>query len=138
MNAKPFAYVYACYDPKILDGIYTWCKERFGEANFILAPDPGAAINFVSPKILGTPEIVLSQMDLAHTKVHAPLDMIVLINHSSCGAYADAGATFPDAPTEEARHKNDLEQAKKIVEEKFPGVPVEIHYFLKAEQRFAW
>jgi hypothetical protein len=138
MSDTPFAYVYCCYDPTIRDGLLAWCNAQFGPAHFIFDADPGAAKNLVAPVRFTFPEMILWKIELAHTIVHPPLDVIVLINHSACGAYAAAGITFADVRQETERHKSDLERAADLLRNKIPGVPIAMHYYLKQEQRFAW
>ena len=132
-----FGYVYACYDPAIRDEILAFCNERFGKGNYFFDTDPGAVKNLVDPRVQSDADFVVWKMQLA-AKVH-PYTVVLLINHSICGAYADAGITFDSADVETARHKDDLEKAIVLLQSRLSqDVKIERHYFLKKEQQFAW
>lgn len=137
MDHKLFAYVYTCYDPKILNKLIEYCDECFGKGNYIFDADPGAVKNLVSPSHVHALSFVLWKMKLAHEKVHL-VDIFLLINHSLCGAYAADGATFDDRQKEMEFHTNELQKAEKLVTDNFPAVPIETHFFLKEEQKMAW
>ena len=132
-----FAYVYSCYDPAIRDEILKVSEERFGKGNYFFDTDPGAAKNLIAPRNVTDTDFVLWKMQLA-AKVH-PYTHVLIINHSACGAYADAGVTFESAEKEAAYHKDQLEKAVAMLQSQLPqNVKIEQHYFLKKEQQFAW
>ena len=134
-SSKEFAYVYTCYDPAIRDGILQYCEERFGHKNYFLDADPGAVKNFVFPRAKTDTDFVLYKIHLA-LKVH-PYTHLLLINHSICGAYADAGISFTDPQTERQYHKSQLQEAEEFLKgEIASGIKIETHYFLKQEQKF--
>ena len=136
-SSHEFGYVYACYDPAIRDGVLKYCEKRFGKGNYFFDTDPGAARNLAHPRKESDADFVMWKMRLA-AKVH-PYTHLLLINHSICGAYADAGIIFESADAEQARHKNDLEHAADLLKSKLPaGIKIETRYFLKKEQQFAW
>ena len=139
MNDQPheFGYVYACYDPAIRDGILAYCNERFGRGNYFFDTDPGAVKNLVAPRAETDADFIVWKMQLA-AKVH-PYTHLLIINHSICGAYADAEITFENTNAETAYHKDHLERAIALLQQKLPqDVKIEQHYFLKKEQQFAW
>lgn len=53
------------------------------------------------------------------------VDTIYLLNHEDCGAYGDMDFTAVD---EINQHKNDLEDARKIILDKFPNVEVKLYF----------
>lgn len=139
MSEQPheFGYVYTCYDPKIRDEILRYCEKRFGKENYFFDSDPGAAMNLVSPRQPSFTDFVLWKIGLA-AKVH-PYTVFLVINHSVCGAYADAGMIFVAPEVEAAHHKSELEKAVAMLKKNLPAnVKIEHHYFLKQEQKFAW
>ena len=139
MNDQPheFGYVYACYDPAIRDEILKYCDKRFGKENYFFDTDPGAVKNLIAPRESTDTDFIIHKVQLA-AKVH-PYTVVVLINHSICGAYADAGITFENTDAETAYHKDHLERAIALLQPKLPqDVKIEQHYFLKKEQQFAW
>ena len=138
MEKKPFAYVYTCYDPNIRDALIAYCEEHYGNKHYIFDPDPGAVKTLVSPNDVANPRIVLAKMKLAHEKVHSPVDVIVLINHTSCGAYADSGVTFTDPAAEQEFHAHELATAERLVQDNFPDIRIETHFFSKEEQKMVW
>lgn len=133
---KEYAYVYTCYDPLIRDAILVYCDERFGKGNYFFDPDPGAVKNFIRPEQKSDTDYVLRKMILA-MKVH-PYNIMLVINHSACGAYADAGIRFTSPEAESAYHKAEMEQAIEFLTSKFPNIKIEQHYFMKIEQKFKW
>ncbi|GEM_PF-6946488 len=136
-QSHEFGYVYACYDPAIRDEILRYCEERFGKGNYFFDTDPGAIKNLVAPRKATDTDFVVWKMQLA-AKVH-PYTHMLLINHSICGAYADAGIIFTDADAEKKHHKDDLEHAVVQLSSQLPrDVKIEHHYFLKKEQQFLW
>ena len=132
-----FAYIYSCYDPAIRDEILKASEERFGKGNYFFDTDPGAVKNLVAPRAKTDIDFVLYKIQLG-VKVH-PYTHLLLINHSNCGAYADAGISFVSPETEAAYHKTQLEDAVALLKKKLPNnITIEHHYFLKKEQQFAW
>lgn len=139
MNEQPheFGYVYTCYDPMIRDEILEFCDKRFGKGNYFFDCDPGGAKNLVFARDTHDIDFVLYKMQLA-AKVH-PYTVVLLINHSVCGAYSDAGMVFTVPDLETAYHKIQLESAVTFLKDKLAhGISIEHHYFLKKEQKFAW
>ena len=131
-----YGYVYTCYDPKIRDQVLANCDERFGKGNFFFDTDPGAVMNFTRPENPSFTDFILWKMNLA-VKVH-PFNVMLLINHSACGAYADAGITFTSPEAESAYHKAEMERTVEMLAQKFPDVKIEHKFFLKPEQKFKW
>lgn len=136
-SSHEFGYIYACYDPAIRDELLRYCEQRFGKGNYFFDADPGAVKNLVNPRKTTDADFVVWKMQLA-AKVH-PYTVLLLINHSVCGAYADGGVTFENTDAEKDHHKNDLEHAVAMLASQLASdVKIEHHYFLKKEQQFAW
>lgn len=131
-----FAYVLACGDPKIRHELNRVFDARFGQSGYFWLPELGGAKDLISPEVVGDVKRLLLKMRRAH-KVH-PFGLVVLVNHSICGAYRLAGHAFADLQTEERFHVEQLKAAEEVVRKNFPRVEVEVHYFLKNEQRMAW
>jgi len=66
-------------------------------------------------------EFLFKQIALS-TKLHA-IKEIYLIHHMDCGAYGGHGA-FATLAEERAKQTADLEQARQIITNKFPGLAV--------------
>jgi len=132
-----FAYVLACGDPKIRQRITRELDNRFGgPENYFWLPELGGVKDLVSPATQSDGERLLRKIETA-ASIH-PFGLIILINHSACGAYRLAGFTFDDSRKEEAFHIEELKKAEALLKEKFPGIAIERHYFLKEEGRMAW
>jgi carbonic anhydrase len=87
----------------------------------------GAAQDIVRPKP-GFDESLFRDSEVS-AKLHEA-EFIYLVNHEDCGAYKDF--KFGSKTEELERHKADLREAKRILEEKFRGVNVKICFaFLK-------
>lgn len=134
--AQGFAYILTCVDPANLDTLVKIFNRRFGKGNYFMPTELGGVKSLVSPEKKSDKEFILRKMKTA-AKVHA-FDIVLLINHSNCGAYRLAGHTFKNADEEADFHKKEMLAAAKVVSKNFPGVKIEIAYFLKAKQKMAW
>ena len=130
------AYVYACFDPRVWPFLAEIFDARFGRYNYFFDLDPGAVKNLVSPSDSHLPKIVMAKIKAAFT-LHR-FGILVLVNHSKCGAYKLAGKEFADAEKEENFHKRELARTVRLIKKEFPKMIVEIHYFLKEEGRMKW
>lgn len=132
-----FAYVLACADPKIRGPLTRHFDNRFGKERYFWVPELGGVKDLVSPVSDAFREHILAKMADA-AKVH-PFGLIILINHSNCGAYRLGEIMFDDSKKEEAFHTEELKKAGGAVRARFPSVAVELHYCLKEEGgRLAW
>lgn len=131
-----FAYVLACGGPKIRREFTRIFDARFGQESYFWLPELGGVKDLIDPDTAGDNRRLLRKMRKA-LEVHT-FGLVVLVNHSNCGVYRLAGHTFPDPQTEERFHAEQLKVAEDITRKNFPKIAVEIHYFLKAEQRMAW
>lgn len=64
--------------------------------------------------------------DLAVSVELHQVQTIHLIGHEDCGAYAHF--KFPDRETELVQHQADLRQARRIIQQRFPGVTVLLRF----------
>lgn len=131
-----FAYVLACGDPEIKIPLTKIFDARFGPKNYFWLPQLGGVKKISSPQKSSQTEGVFDDIEMAQ-KVH-PFGLIIVINHSDCGAYRLAGMTFETAEAEETHHRAELNKSVAVVLERFPNMEVETHYFLKKEQKMAW
>lgn len=131
-----FAYVLVCLDPKIKDPLSRIFSSRFGAANYFMPTELGGVKDLLSPEVESDKDRLIRKMKMAY-RVH-PFGLIVLVNHSNCGAYNLTGHTFADPSEEEKFHTEELKKAVAVIKKAFPEVAVEYHYFLKDEQRLAW
>lgn len=127
-------YVYTCFDPLVRPRVSRIFERRFGRHNVFIDSDPGAVKNLVAPQQPSDTDFVLWKMQAAY-KLH-PFDIIILVNHSNCGAYKLAGESFTDSGVEEEFHRRQLQTAQRILNKRFPNVKVDVHYFLKDKQKF--
>ena len=133
---KPFPYILACVDPAIRDALILLFNKKFGKKHYFMPTEIGGVKDLLSPDDPEDKKHLLRKMRKA-AKIHE-FDLIILVNHSDCGAYRLAGHNFRESKKEEAFHRAEMEAAAKILKKEFPGIPVKIHYFLKAEQKMAW
>jgi hypothetical protein len=132
-----FAYILSCGDPKIRQRLTIELDRRFGGPDkYFWLPELGGVKNLSSPDTENDRQNILKKIKTA-AKIH-PFELMLLINHSDCGAYRLQGQTFDDSRKEEAYHAEELRRAEEIIKCEFPGLIVERHYFLKKEQRMAW
>jgi len=138
MNIKNqlFAYVLACGDPAIKIPLTRNFDNRLGPKGYFWLPELGGVKNIVSPQEKTYRDYVLQKIRDAQN-VH-PFGLILLVNHSQCGAYKLARITFEDSQKEEAFHAEELKKAEEVLKKEFPELVVERHYFLKDKQRLAW
>lgn len=135
-NKKEFAYILTCVDPAIRDALVSIFNKRFGKGNYFMPAELGGVKSLVRPEKKSDKEFVLRKMKTA-AKVHS-FEVIVLVNHSGCGAYRLAGHVFESKDEEEAFHAGEMKKAKAILQKKFPEVKIETAYFLKVKQKMAW
>ncbi len=97
-------------------------KELGGECDLITRG--GAIQDLVRPQSEGFKDAVIRDLTVS-VKKHS-VTKIILLNHEDCGAYE--AMDFEARERELTQHTKDLEEAKKIVEETFPGVEVLLYF----------
>lgn len=136
MSEKQHAYILTCVDPANQAELRRIFTERFGEGNFFMPDELGGVRDLVSPDKESDREHLIRKMKEC-AMVH-PISIFVLVNHSICGKYRLSGHTFDDAGVEGGFHTGELTRGREFLQKEFPGIPIEIHYFLKKEQKMAW
>ena len=136
MSELNFASVMACADPAIRGALTRHFDNRFGQRDYFWLPKLGGVKDLLSPDEPAFRDYILAEIQKAQ-KVHS-FGLVVLVNHSLCGAYTLDDKKFDNPKEEETFHSNELKQAEVGIREAFPKMAVERHYFLKTEQRMAW
>lgn len=131
-----FAYVLACGDPEIKLPLTRIFDQRFGPKGYFWLPELGGAKKLSSPDDGGQRKNLLRDIRDAHS-IHT-FGLMILVNHSICGKYKLSGRSFDDPQREKEFHTEELKKATEVIKKEFPNLAVEIHYFLKSEQRMAW
>ncbi len=103
------AVIVHCIDFRIQKYLDPWIKKDYGCCNYDRVSLAGGVSDF---------DYVLKQISISE-KLH-DIKKIVLINHEDCGAYGSEGNY--------ARHKSDLEEAKRKLDSVFPALDIEIYY----------
>lgn len=134
MKDHKYKYIYTCYDPLVWPEVV---KIFAGDGKSFFSADPGAVKNIISPYEKGFKDFIFWRIKIAHEKLH-PLEKVILVNHSNCGAYQLSGITFNDAKVEEEFHRKELKKAAAVVKNMLPSLKIEIHYFSKSEQCIVW
>ncbi|MFO3797985.1 MAG: carbonic anhydrase [Anaerolineales bacterium] len=109
MSAHTHALVVHCIDFRLQKYLDPWLLERFGYDHFDRVSLAGGVFDFYA---------VLRQIEISDRLHH--IKKVVLINHEDCGAYGQEDSY--------ARHKADLEEAKRKIEALFPHLDVETYY----------
>lgn len=90
----------------------------------------GSVQDIVRPSEAGFKETIIRDLNVS-AKLH-DADVICLVNHADCGAYASQ-FKFNSSEEEFAQHKKDLEAAADILKGEYPGKTFRLFYFkLKA------
>ena len=89
----------------------------------------GAIQDLVRPPEKGYYDSVLRDTDVS-ARLHEATT-IYLINHEECGAYG--GMKFSSREEEIEQHRSDLQKAKEIISQQFPGKEIKL-YFAELEE----
>ena len=84
----------------------------------------GGVQDLARPKESGFDASLLRDSEVS-AKLHS-CSTIYLINHEDCGAYASM--EFNNREEELEQHKNDLQEAKKLLSDNFPEIQVETYF----------
>ncbi|MGE5297560.1 MAG: carbonic anhydrase [Acidobacteriaceae bacterium] len=116
-------FVLSCIDPR-----FRHATQEFVEQTFRVAPeeydhktDAGGCRELKKENFPGAAAWIEKNIEIGC--MHHGTETIVLVNHLDC-AYYGGSAAFPDAETELATHREDLESARKILGMKFPDAAV--------------
>ena len=103
------AFVVACIDFRFQKFIKKWLEENFQNKTYDYVGFAGATKNF---------DIIMGQLDISVRLHH--ISQVVLIHHEECGAYG--------AESTHDRHAEDLKKARKLINEKYPQLKVDLFY----------
>ena len=103
------AVIVHCIDFRFQKYLDAWIIEHFGHCNYDRVSLAGGVFDF---------DYILKQISISE-QLH-DINQIVLVNHEDCGAYGAEGNY--------ARHKSDLEEAKRKLDALFPALEVVIYY----------
>ncbi|MDP3710579.1 MAG: hypothetical protein Q8R29_02530 [bacterium] len=131
-----FVYVLTCVDPANIDTLVKIFNHRFGKGNYFMPGELGGVKVLVDPAKKTDREFVLNKIKTSD-RVHK-IDLILLVNHSGCGAYRLAGHVFENKDEEESFHAGEMKKASTLLQKKFPDTKLETGYFLKKEQKMTW
>lgn len=122
--------VLLCIDYRFWPQALPILEKKYGD--FDLIEIAGSSKNLTSPLEKEDKIALLENIGIS-VKLHHP-HKIILTNHTDCGAYGGS-KKFKSHDEEIEFHKEELVKAKKIIEEKFPDLPVETELFtLKGEK----
>jgi carbonic anhydrase len=108
----------SCIDFRFQSAVVKFAADQGLTGSYDLFSIAGTQKNFLNPE---TQAIALRQVELSQ-KLHG-ITQVYLVAHKDCGAYGGSAA-FADSNAEDQTYFNDLEQAKKIINEKFPDLLV--------------
>lgn len=111
-----------CIDFRFVGAMDDFIRTRFGVEKYDLITLGGTQKNLAQPASEEVKSFVLRQFEISQA-LHKT-DQAILIAHYDCGAYGGLAAFDNDPAKERAKHVEDLRTAKKILEEKFPGLEV--------------
>lgn len=117
------ALVLTCIDFRFHNQLEKLLQDKVCQS-FDLKTDAGAVKQLVSGKA-AVRDWILQNIEIAR-KLHQ-IKKVVLVNHRDCGAYG-GDAAFANHRAQVNFHKNQLEEATKIIQEKFPDLKVETYF----------
>lgn len=118
-NAKCQALVISCSDFRFVSAQRQARLDLGLENAYDLLARPGGVRQLVQPLSEAGRETIYEEIALLH-RLHG-FERILLMNHMTCGAYADVW----DTGKEDEVHKEHLLRAKVILQERYPGLSIE-------------
>lgn len=115
------AVLVTCMDWRLHPGLDDRVREAVGGACDLVVV-PGGVKSLLPDGDPAVREFLLDSIGIS-ARLHAT-GRVVLANHTDCGAYGGQAAFGSDAQ-EVARHRADLESARRVVEARFPSLRVE-------------
>lgn len=115
------ALILHCIDFRFGEAIKNWLKEKGLLNNCDIVSLAGASKGLVNPKNPAEPEIILRQIEIS-SNLHK-ISQVILMNHTDCGAYGGRDA-FASGEAEHSQHVGDMQEAKKLILNKFPELEV--------------
>jgi len=120
------AAVIHCVDFRFHEILNQSIKEVFEINTYDLWTLPGCAKTILSSDETEYIEVFFNKIKAVSIGLH-DIKQIILINHADCGGYGGRQA-FQSPEAERLKHKEDLTEAKKILEQNFPELKVRIGY----------
>lgn len=105
------ALVVSCIDFRFQKYIRKWLDENFGDKTFDYVGYAGGSKDM---------DAIMKQLDIS-VKLH-DIKQVVLMHHENCGAYG-----LESTPE---KHAADLLKAKKMIQEKYPHLKIDLFYIL--------
>jgi carbonic anhydrase len=118
-NAKCRALVISCSDFRFVSALRQARLDLGLENAYDLLARPGGVRQLVKPLSEAGQETIFEEIALLH-RLHG-FERILLMNHMTCGAYADVW----DSGNEQDVHHEHLLRAKEILKERYPGMSIE-------------
>lgn len=118
MSHKCEAAVITCIDFRFWQKLVNYLGDR-GLKEYDLIGMAGGAKNLIDKD---TREIIFRQLDIC-TEKHC-IDKVVLVSHFDCGAYGGSAA-FENKDAEEKKLTEDLNEAERLIREKYPKLDIE-------------
>ncbi|HMO96837.1 MAG TPA: hypothetical protein PKD27_12025 [Tepidiformaceae bacterium] len=118
-NAKCRALVISCSDFRFVSALRQARLDLGLENAYDLLARPGGVRQLVKPLSEAGRETIYEEIALLH-RLHG-FDRILLMNHMTCGAYADVWETGKEQDV----HHEHLLRAKAILRERYPGMGIE-------------
>lgn len=125
---KAKAVLLTCIDFRFHKYVQKWLEDNNYLGHIDEVSVAGATRDLVKPLESFHKDALMRQFEIS-VKLHQP-DEIILLDHQDCGGYAMDG-TIPSAQEVEAdkqQHVQYAAEAKKLMEEKFPGILVTSKY----------
>ena len=118
-DPKKTSLVLSCIDYRFWPQALPLLQKKYGD--FDLIEIAGSSKNLTSPLEEEDRTALLENIGIS-IKLHNP-HKIILTNHMDCGAYGGS-KSFKSEEDEITFHRDELEIAKEIVQNKFPHLPV--------------
>lgn len=121
METEELSTVVICIDYRFQHQALELLEKKYGTVDVIAIA--GASKNLSSPNHEEDKHTILESISTS-IKLHHP-KTLVLTNHIDCGAYGGS-KNFASYEDEFDFHKQELQKAKKIINQEFPQIPVEL------------
>jgi carbonic anhydrase len=112
-----------CIDFRLGKKIKAYLEENslLGDCDIISVA--GAIKNLASPDSPADKDFLLGQIGVS-VRLHG-INKAILLNHTDCGAYGGS-SKFNSSEEEREFHIKEMERAKSVILEKYPGLEVEM------------
>ena len=114
--------IFHCIDFRFGSDIKTFLEKQNLLGDVDIVSIAGVSKNLVAPSKPTDAEFVMRQLDISK-RLH-DVCKVILMNHTDCGAYGGRKA-FASMEEEEKKHRQDMEEARKMILEKYPDLEVQ-------------